>query len=102
MASRSLFRSFILTALVVDIFFPLMRFILPEMPIPVSWLAQLSVYIEFWAIVIIARLVLVTLSWFLFDKISALLPKNFDNALVTLLTILAAALVFFRTDFLQI
>ena len=102
MTSRSLFRSFILTAIVVDIFFPLMRFILPTPNLPVSWLAQLSVYIEFWTIVILARSILVTLSWLLFDKINALLPRNLRPALVPVLTFLAAALVFFRTALWQI
>ena len=90
---RGIFRSFIVIVLVVNMFFPLGDFALLSGGSYLSWNAQIINFLVFWLVVIFARVVLVNLSWLLFDAIERRLPSSVSAFFVPAASLAAAALI---------
>ena len=89
----SLFRSFVIVALVVNIIFPTSSFTAGPAVKSVPWLSQIALFVSFWFTAIIMRVTVVPLCWKLYDKLTDYLPPVLSDKIVWILTAAASSMI---------
>ncbi len=92
----SVFRAFIVVAVVTHIFFPWGYFKGLNAGFSISWWAQLINFFAFWVVVILVRVFIVTLCWKGMEALERAFPRVPDFMLILTLTMTAAMLVIYE------
>ena len=90
----SIFRSFIIVALVVNIVFPTSAVSVGSTVKSAPWMSQVALFVSFWCTTIVVRAVIVPLCWKLSDKLKNCLPSAISDNIVWVLSAAAAVMIF--------
>lgn len=93
MSLWSLFRSFIIAALIVVIISPLPNVPATFQPWGISWISQFINFLFFWIALIFTRIFVVSVSWALFDKVESIVPRRLSKFLVPILILILTSLI---------
>lgn len=93
MSLWSLFRSFIITALVVVIVSPLPNVPVTFQPWGISWIPQFINFFSFWITVIFTRVFLVSTSWAILHKFKSKLPNRLSPFVLPVLILIVTGFI---------
>lgn len=93
MSLWSLFRSFIITALIVAIVSPLPNVPVTFQPWGISWIPQFINFFSFWITVIFTRIFLVSTSWAILHKLQSKVPNRFSSLVLPVFILIVMGFV---------
>lgn len=91
--SHSLFRSFIILSVIVELFFTIVSVKLNLGFLSNSWLNQLANFLSFWFSVLIVRVLFIPVVWFIYDRMMRYITERYRIFFISVLSAVATVFI---------